>query len=354
MTVEGDLGPIDSSCPGLGVFPSGEEFREGWGEGAVGLYTASALLLVLNLGLYGVLVRRFIATVTPRQIPYLCWVTSLFPAIAFLTFLMLILPKATEFLLAVYQIYEALVIRRFVELNFLWYGGERGLLVILEHDSQVRFNTPPCCCCCLCLMKVRLTRNKLKLIKFALYQMVYILAFVVFMQLVFTFNGFHDGPLAGDNPHTYFKIIGKISFLVGLWGLFVIFQVKRTFNLLDGSMYTQKFLIMKITLFIFIFQETILEVLAKNGVLSCLPPIGPSGVGAVINSCLLMVETTLLGVASFMVYYLHPTPAAGEEGKKRKLNLSPAGGEAGQGEKDDVNQETGEQGNGQIVELQKL
>jgi len=338
MTVGVAKGAIEGDCPPLGVFPSGEDFREGWKEGAVGLYTASTLVLVLNLAMYIVLIKKFIATVTPRQIPYLCWVTSLFPAISFLVFLMLLLPQATEFLLAVYQIYEALVIRRFVELNFLWYGGERGLLMILDHDSQVRFNTPPCCCCLLCLRKVRLTRNKLKFIKFTLFQMVYILAFTVFMQLVLTFNGFHDGPFAGSNPHTYFKILGKISFLTGLWGLFVMFQVKRTFNLLDGFMYTQKFLIMKITLFIFIFQETIIEILAKQGVLGCFPPIGPSSVGAVINCSFLMVETTLLGVASFVVYYNRPTPVVveGEENEERE----------------DV-QEVKED-NGKMVELQKM
>jgi len=298
--------------------------------------------------MYALLVKKFIATVTPRQIPYLCWVTSLFPAISFLTFLMLLLPQATEFLLAVYQIYEALVIRRFVELNFLWYGGERGLLMILDHDSEMRFNTPPCCCCCLCLRKVRLTRNKLKLIKFTLYQMVYILAFTVFMQLVLTFNGFHDGPFAGKNPHTYFKILGKISFLVGLWGLFVIFQVKRTFNLLDGFMYTQKFLIMKITLGIFIFQETIIEILAKQGVLGCFPPIGPSSVGAVINCSFLMVETTLLGLASFAVYYRHPTPLVEEaKGREEEDNEGIVKGDKGAGR--DVRE-----ANGQMVELQKL
>ena len=71
--------------------------------------------------------------------------------------------------------------------------------------------------------------------------MIYVNAFVLFIQLVssgtycpkltttvwqvMASSGLQDYHPAADNPHTWMKFVGKISFLFGFWALFVFFKV---------------------------------------------------------------------------------------------------------------------------------
>ena len=85
--------------------------------------------------------------------------------------------------------------------------------------------------------------------RFLAAQMIYVAAFVLFLQLVKLlnqsfllmtdlFNEFkvlvstdiHDGHPSATNPHTYVKFFGRISFLFGFWSLFVFFKVKVLVN----------------------------------------------------------------------------------------------------------------------------
>jgi len=299
---------FNKSCPSLGHFPTTSEFLEGLGMGpAVTMYTASLFVLFLNVGLFIVLVRKFFKEVSVVQIPNLIWVNSLFTAIPFFICMMIFLPKATEFLLASYRVYEAVVISRFVELNLMWYGGEKKLLKGLGENPVMRFNLPPFCCLLLCLRETRITRKWLKFSRLIVYQMVYIQVFALFLQLVLHFNGIGEGHMSPSNPVTYIKLVARISFMFGLWGLFIFFNIERTFSLLSEFKYMAKFTIMKITLIIFILQETIIEFLAANGHIGCSLNLGDSAWGSIINCSLLMVEATLLGLGSFYYYYKYPS-----------------------------------------------
>ena len=202
------------------------QFQLGMGTlGTVGLYVTSIMVCLAKATMFAILVRKFLREVPERQVPDLCWVTSLFTAISFFTVLMIYMPRSTEFLLGAYRLYEAMVIGRFVELNLLWHGGEKELMGGLGENPRMRFNLPPCCCCLLCMKNSLVTRDRVKMVSLVVGQMVYIQLFVLFLQLVFQFNDIHDGPLSLSNPHTYVKFAGRISFLFGFWGLFVFFKV---------------------------------------------------------------------------------------------------------------------------------
>ena len=70
--------------------------------------------------------------------PKTCWVTSLFFVTSFVLTLMVFLPKSTEFLMAAFRVYEAMVISRFVELNLMWWGGEKQLMNVLGDNKTLR------------------------------------------------------------------------------------------------------------------------------------------------------------------------------------------------------------------------
>ena len=143
-----------SSCPAPGIFPSVTEFQQGMGTpGTVALYSSSMIVLLTNSILLSILIRTFLKKAPRSQVPYLCWVSSLYTAISFFTVLMIYLPRSTEFLLSSYRVFEALVISRFttkyiclhsreicrfVELNLMWYGGEKSLMNKLGDNSRMR------------------------------------------------------------------------------------------------------------------------------------------------------------------------------------------------------------------------
>ena len=72
------------------------------------------------------------------KIPNTCWVTSLFSVTSFVLTLMIYLPKSTEFLMAAFRVYEAMVISRFIELSIMWYGGEKQLMGRLGEEATLR------------------------------------------------------------------------------------------------------------------------------------------------------------------------------------------------------------------------
>lgn len=307
MTDHNSINDYNHSCPHEGTYPTMSQFQLGMGTpGTVGLYVTSIMVCLVNATMFAILIRKFLREVPERQVPDLCWVTSLFTAISFFTVLMIYMPRSTEFLLGAYRVYEAMVIGRFVELNLLWHGGEKELMRGLGENPRMRFNLPPCCCCLLCMKNSLVTRDRVKMVRLVVGQMVYIQLFVLFLQLVFQFNDIHDGPLSLSNPHTYVKFAGRISFLFGFWGLFVFFKIEHTFKLLEGFRYVQKFTVMKLILVLFLVQETIIEGLASRGIISCIPHLSGLARGSIINCCMVMVEAFILGVVNFYLYNRHP------------------------------------------------
>ena len=86
---------------------------------------------------------------------------------SFVLTLMVYLPKSTEFLMASFRVYEAMVISRFIELSLMWYGGENKLMSSLPEGATVRYNLPPLCCCFFCLNNKLITRKRIKIFRFA-------------------------------------------------------------------------------------------------------------------------------------------------------------------------------------------
>lgn len=300
-------------CLGHGVYPTVSQLIEALGPVSFGaLITAAFLVLIFNLILFFILTRKFIKVAPVSQVPNLIWVNSLFSAIPLFICMMLLLPKSTEFILAFYRVYEALVICRFVELHLMWYGGEKRLMKNLGEESMMRFNLPPCCCL-LWLRNRLVTRSRVKMVRAMVRQMSYIQTATLFLQQVLYFNGFHTGELSLSNPQTFVKLFGRVSFLCGLYGLFFFFTIEKTFNLLAGFQYIQKFAILKITLIAFILQETLLEGLASASALPCSPLLSTSAWAAIILCSLVIVETSLLGAASFVFYFRHPTVSPGKD-----------------------------------------
>jgi len=290
-----------------GEFPEPDHLEHGLGYStATALKTCVILVMLVNLGLFIMLMLKFYKNVPHAQIPKLVWVTSLFTVTSFVLTLLVFLPKSTEFLMAAFRVYEAMVISRFVELNLMWWGGEKQLMNNLGDNKTLRYNLPPLCCCFICMNNKLINRKRIKIFRLLAAQMIYVNAFVLFIQLVMASSGLQDYHPAADNPHTWMKFVGKISFLFGFWALFVFFKIEHTYQLLDGSKYIGKFTLMKFFFVIFLIQETIVEMLSIRGVIPCIPYISGKAKGFLILASVVAVEALIFGVIQFAYYYRYP------------------------------------------------
>merc|ERR1711915_3336 len=129
-----------SECPSEDYFPTIKELKLGIGDAsAILLYTFSSSTFLLNSVLLILLIIKFVKAVPSRQVPSQIWVVSLPTGFAFCQLLMIFLPNASEFLLAAFSVYEAVVIYKFVDLNLKWLGGEKQLLASVGNNPVMRW-----------------------------------------------------------------------------------------------------------------------------------------------------------------------------------------------------------------------
>jgi len=301
-------------------FPTLYEMELDIGKGkSIALQTCVTLVLIANIGLYMALIYRFMKSVPQKQIPHLCWVTSIFMIISLVLTLMVFLPQSTEFLLASFRVYEALVISRFVELNLMWWGGEKQLMKTLGDDKTLRYNLPPCCCCFVCLNGKLITRSRIKIFRFMAAQMTYVTAFILFIQIVLQYSGIHDEHLSLSNPHTFLKFLARISFLFGFWSLFVFFKIEQTYRLLDGSKYIAKFTIMKLFFIIFIIEETIVEAISSGNVIEDSEHVSGKALAFFVLAAVVTIEALIFGLIQFGIYFRFPNAKLKESGSNVTL-----------------------------------
>merc|ERR1711862_972002 len=149
-------------------------------------------------------------------------------------------------------------------------------------------------------------------------QMIHIQILMLFIQLVIVSCGVEDDHPTPDNPHTFVKFFGRISFLLGFWALFVFFKIEHTYKLLDGSKYIGKFSIMKFFFVLFLLQETIVEYVAQNGVVECIPFISGKAKGFLILSTVVIVEALIFGIIQFLYYFRYPNTKMQEKASSLK------------------------------------
>ena len=74
-----------------------------------------------------------------------------------------------------------------------------------------------------------------------LFQNAYTQAVTIFLFVVLDLTGYLTiGDMNPRNPYFYLSTISLISFMVGLWALFVFFDITHQFELLHDYKYQQK------------------------------------------------------------------------------------------------------------------
>ena len=77
--------------------------------------------------------------------------------------------------------------------------------------------------------------------------MPYIQSICVFLIVVLNLTGYLEiGDLSPKSPNLYLSVIQLISFFVGLWALFMFFDITHRYKLLQDFRYRQKSALLKL------------------------------------------------------------------------------------------------------------
>ena len=153
-------------------YPTPGDFLDGLEGGAIALYvTASAVVAVLLVE-FLILVKHFFKHVPGRRRVATLWVNSVYLVVALATLFNVALPNSTDFVWLFYRVYLSMAMGYFVDLTLAWYGGESEMLRHVGEGRLVNFRIRPCCCCICCCKPVEFTRDKIRLLRGAVYQVI--------------------------------------------------------------------------------------------------------------------------------------------------------------------------------------
>ena len=90
--------------------------------------------------------------------------------------------------------------------------------------------------------------------------MPYIQSIAVFLIVVLDLTGYLEiGDLSPTGPNLYLQIVLLVSFFIGLWGLFMFFDITHRFKLLENFQYRQKAALLQLIIVLVNIQVTTLS-----------------------------------------------------------------------------------------------
>jgi len=269
------------------------------------------------------------------------WVISVFPVAVGTSTVALLIPRASDLCDAVDTIYMAIAVGRWVDLTLELYGGENAMAVALR-GSSLPLSVPPVCCCMPCLPRPRVTKLRLALTKWAVWQLKWVQAAHYFVYYLIFF-GFQDsaGRATPGADVAYYCVnsINLACYLAGLFALSILCRVSSAH--LSRYGYRGKAMAVRLMIVVIKLQGAVIDSLGRLEVYPCVGPlISPLVVQCTLKNSLVVAEALVAGLFTWSVFCKpqfrhHPAAAAPTEETKVNL-LCKAGYEAVGGEEGEV------------------
>ncbi|KAM6293300.1 organic solute transporter subunit alpha-like [Porphyrio hochstetteri] len=261
-----------------------------------------------------------------RKIPsskrsIIIWINAAAPVIATTSCIGMWIPRSTMFTDFTAAVFFAVVIHKFLLMMIKECGGQKLLLQRFEND-RFKISTGPCCCCCLCLPQVRITRRTLFLLKLGTFQFAFLRPVLMFLSIVLWTNGNYTlYNLSLKGAAIWISCFVGVLTIIALWPVGIMFQQVRT--LLISKNIIPKFALYQFILILNHLQTAIINILAKQRIIPCAPPLSSSARGSYMTQQLLIMEMFLITLISRVVYRrryddLEPPECTAEEAEDDK------------------------------------
>ncbi|NXD85677.1 OSTA protein, partial [Halcyon senegalensis] len=249
------------------------------------------------------------------------WINATAPVIATTSCIGMWIPRSTMFTDFTAAVFFAIVIHKFLMMMIKECGGQKMLLKRFEND-RFKISTGPCCCCCLCLPRVRITRRTLFWLKLGTFQFVFFRPAFMFLSIVLWTNGNYTlYNLSPKGAAIWISCFVGVLTIIALWPVGIMFLQVRT--LLASKKIIPKFALYQFIVILNNLQTSIINILARQRIIPCAPPLSSSARGEYIAQQLLIMEMFLITLISRVVYRrryddLEPPECTAEEAGDKK------------------------------------
>ncbi|KFQ29582.1 Organic solute transporter subunit alpha, partial [Mesitornis unicolor] len=244
-----------------------------------------------------------------RKIPsskrsIIIWVNAAAPVIATTSCIGMWIPRSTMFTDFTAAVYIYTHTHTHIYMNLAIFvvecGGQKLLLKRFE-NGRFKISTGPCCCCCLCLPRVPITRRTLFWLKLGTFQFVCLRPVLMFFSIVLWTNGNYTlYNLSPKGAALWISCFVGVLTIIALWPVAIMFQQVRT--LLSCKKIIPKFALYQFILILNHLQAAIINILARQRIISCAPPLSSSARGAYMTQQLLIMEMFLITLISRVFY----------------------------------------------------
>ncbi|XP_061485427.1 organic solute transporter subunit alpha-like [Rhineura floridana] len=238
--------------------------------------------------------------IPPSKRSIFIWINAAAPVIATTSCIGMWIPRSTMFTDFTAAVFFAIVIHKFLLMMIKECGGQKLFLRHFEND-RFKISTGPCCCCCLCLPYIHINRRTLFLLKLGTFQFAFLRPVLMFLSIVLWTNGNYSlSDLSPNGAAIWINCFIGVLTVIALWPIGIMFQRVRV--LLNCKKIIPKFALYQFALILSQLQATIINILAMEGVIACIPPLSSSARGAYMNQQLLILEMFLITLTSRVIY----------------------------------------------------
>ncbi|KAK4294054.1 hypothetical protein Pmani_033294 [Petrolisthes manimaculis] len=281
--------------------PTVREYSEELG----GYHTALVVVgTILTLVLYGLFFEQvYFIHINVNKVfrMHVIWITSVYPFMTLMSLMSILIPRADTVCNAVKVTYMCIGMSHFTDLTTLMFGSEKVMLWRLQ-ESTFTLNTGPLCCVCPCLPSPPVSKERLRWVRWMLWQMPYTQAFYFILGVLWaTADSKSDGMIDPNTKYLWMNIINIVSFVAGVYALGILDALCREH--LQHYSYNRKAFAVKILVLVTKLQGFVLDLLSLFEAFPCLSVfIAPGVYKLTLENTFYLVEMMILGPYSYWQY----------------------------------------------------
>ncbi|XP_018014813.1 organic solute transporter alpha-like protein isoform X2 [Hyalella azteca] len=216
-----------NSCPRRNYIPTVTEYSNALGAYGIVFLTIGSVATVL---LYGLCIHQAWFTYLHAHKVFrrhIYWLISIYPMVTLMSTLALIVPRSHHICSGVKITYMCVGIGHFADLTILMFGGENKMLEAVE-NRKLDLSVLPLCCCLPCLPKPVISRMRLRVLKWMIWQMKFTQAIYYFFNVYARFSlQDSSGIVSSNTTALVLTVLNFVSFLSGVYALNIMERLVR-------------------------------------------------------------------------------------------------------------------------------
>ncbi|KAM3860827.1 organic solute transporter subunit alpha [Diretmus argenteus] len=264
------------------------------------LYTVLTFMAAVSMLVYLEECVYIYKKVSSSKKSVIIWVNGAAPIIGTMSCLGMWIPRATMFTDMTSACYFAIVVFKFLILMLEEVGGDEAFLQ-RAGKHKLRISTGPCCCCCCCLPHVEITRRSLFLLKLGSFQFAVLkIAFTILSIVLYTNGNFDIADVKITGASIWIGPFVGILTIIALWPVAIMFMHLRT--TLRSIKIIPKYAMYQLVLILTQLQSAIINILAMQGTIACVPPFSSPARGYYMSQQLLILEMFIITLVTRLLY----------------------------------------------------